>query len=376
MPSYFDTGFSVREPMWHGEGIVLDSYPTDWADAREKAGLTWEPEERPAFNIRPVTVFRECTGCYVSIGGQHNGCAHDDGKSDVSIHECVPEGAVVTDRGVFVPLPDHKLIVRNDNELVLGVTSDQFSVIYHNGRDEAEHARSMDVILEAFTKNGAKFETAGAAREGRQVWALLYLDEPYKVPGDDSEHLPYVALLNNHDGSGACRLVMTQVRVVCWNTFQMALREGQRTGRQYAFRHVGNVGDRIEEAKAALEGLRTESTEYVELAQSMMKLRATDKHLSKFLSEFLPSPAENGEVVSDRVTENVQKARSMFKSIYNDSITTEGVRGTAWGLVQSATEYLDHARSFRTPDSYMGRSILRAEPAKAKALTIARAVCK
>src|SRR5215218_6737379 len=51
MPAYFDTGFSVRQPMWHGQGIVLDEYPVDWADARRKAGLTWEPIVRPTYTV-------------------------------------------------------------------------------------------------------------------------------------------------------------------------------------------------------------------------------------------------------------------------------------------------------------------------------------
>lgn len=372
MPAYFDTGFSVREPMWHGQGLVLDEYPTDWFDARSKAGLTWEPEERPAFNLRPTSAFRACLTCGSGLGAMHEDDCTDVDTTTVELVDCVPLGAAIADVGVFVPIPDHKLIVRNDNQLVLGVTSDQFSAIYHAGQNRA----SMEQILDAFTENGAKFETAGSCREGRQVWALLYLDEPYTVPGDDSEHLPFVALLNNHDGTGACKLTKTQVRVVCWNTFQMASAEGDRTGLQFSFRHTGDVASRIDEAKAALAGLRDESKQYVELAQEMMKLNVDDVHVKAFLSEFLPSPSENGEVVSDRVEANVDRARKLFRSIYFDSVTTESVRGTAWGLVQASTEYLDHARAYRTPDSYLGRSILRPEPAKAKAVALVRRIVK
>lgn len=378
MPAYFDTGFSVREPMWHGEGIVLDEYPTDWQDARTKAGLLWEPEERPAFNLRPTSAFRVCLTCEVSIGGTHASmCQHQDSGDDVvELLHAIPLGAVVADVGVFVPVPDHKLIVRNDTDLVLGVTSDKFNVIYHQGQTPEETNRSMGTILDAFVKAGAKFETAGSCREGRMVWTLLYLDEPYEVPGDSSQHIPFVALLNPHDGTGACKVTRTQVRVVCWNTCQAADLEGQRSGLQFVFRHTGNVADRIEEAKAALAGLRSEATDYIALAKELMDLRVDDRHVSKFLSEFLPSPKENGEVVSDRVEANVDKARKTFRSIYTDSITTDSVRGTGWGLLQASTEYLDHARAYRTPDTYLGRSILRAEPAKAKALSIIRSVCK
>lgn len=356
MPAYFETGFSVREPMWHGQGLILDEYPTDWADARSKAGITWEPREVTAFKQRPAIDFVT------------------DGEL------VLPDGGFLAAEGgwVFVPDLDHKFIERDDTGLTLGVRSDEFSTIYH-GEDHAQQVggASMEQIIEAFTEAGStvRFETAGAAREGRVVWTLFWLDEPYMVPGDDTEHLPMIALLNPHDGSGACKAVNTQVRVVCWNTFQMASAEGERTGRQFTFRHVGDVRERIEEAKAAIAGLRTEAHEYVELAKELTELNANDKAVSAFLSEFLPSPREQGEVVSDRVHENVERARSLFRHIYTESVTTEAVRGTAWGLVQTATEYLDHARAYRSPDSYLGRSILRAEPAKAVALRVAREVC-
>ena len=98
MPAYFDTGFSVRQPMWHGEGLVLDDYPTDWNDARDKAGLLWEPEARETFQRLTVAA-----------------TALRDGD--------IRTGASTEIRGVdqveiLRPLPDHKLIVRNDNENV------------------------------------------------------------------------------------------------------------------------------------------------------------------------------------------------------------------------------------------------------------------
>jgi phage/plasmid-like protein (TIGR03299 family) len=363
MPAYFDTGFSVREPMWHGQGLVLDEYPESWADARQKSGLTWEPVERRPYDLRDVAEFTIDgqlvlpDGCFAAADGQH----------------------------VFIPDPDHKMIVRPDTGLVLGIRSDEYATIYHGRQDvlgnelsAADGRASMEEILEAFkgADGSLKFETAGSCRDGRQVWALLYLDEPYTIPGDSTEHLPFLALLNSHGGDGSCKATATQVRVVCWNTFQMASAEGERTGRQFVFRHVGDVAARIEEAKETIAGLRTETDEYRQLAADLMQLNVTDDHLSAFVSEFLPDPAENGEVVSDRVRENVSKARAMFRSIYLDSVTTEGVRGTGFGLLQSSTEYLDHARAYRSPDSYLGRSILRSEPAKAAALQIIRRVVK
>jgi phage/plasmid-like protein (TIGR03299 family) len=344
MAAYFDTGFSVRQPMWHGEGLVLDDYPVDWADARVKAGLTWEPMTITGYNVLPADVAARW--------------AMDNRTTDLPAGwEWLPGGRML------VPAGDRKGIVRSDTFGSLGNASDQFSLIYHS---------TMGEIMEALTENGLKFETAGSCRDGRQVWALGYLDEPYTVPGDTTEHLPFMALLNNHDGSGACKVTMTQVRVVCWNTFQAASAEGDRTGRQFSFRHVGDVMGRIEDAKIALKGLRSEVDEYVELCAELGAVEVTDEMADRYLSEFLPSPRENGQQCTDRVHDNVERARAVFRGIYNDSITTDSIRGTGFGLLQASTEYLDHARAYQSRDTYLGRSVLRSEPAKAKAVNLIR----
>ena len=77
--------------MWHGEGLVLDDYPVDWADARAKAGLLWEPEARETFQ-RITTDLDNVTASDITIG------MAEAGRADI-----------------LRPLPDHKLIVRNED---------------------------------------------------------------------------------------------------------------------------------------------------------------------------------------------------------------------------------------------------------------------
>lgn len=350
MPAYFDSGFCVRMPSWHGQENLLTDYPVDWNDAREKAGLLWEPEIVPMFQ-RLVG----CRTCEAPIYTMHRDACDLSGP--------VLDGDA---SNVFVEVPDHRIVQRNDTQDVLGPVSDTFGLIFHS---------TMGEIVEAICGEGAKFETAGSVQGGAQVWALVYLDEPFTVPGDDSETFPFFALLNAHDGSGACKAVSTDIRVVCWNTYNAASMQGERTGRQFVFRHTSNVLDRIEEAKDALSGLRDESKKWVELATDLFQLTADDMALNHFLTEFIPSPEDHGEQITDRVRENISTARLTFKSLYLDSITCEAHRGTALGLVDAATEYLDHIRGYRNRDTYLGRTILRPEPAKAKAVALARNVC-
>lgn len=376
MPAYFETGFSVRQPMWHGQGMILGEYPEDWVTARKHAGLTWEPVEHPSWVMRGIDDFTICTRCSATMADEGKHTDDCDLKGTVLTKHVLPEGSYITDGGlhVFTVDPDHKQVIRSDTKRVLGSgLSSDYALVTHGHQSGFA---SMEQIVDAFKDLGVKFETAGSVRDGKAVWALLYLDEPFTIKGDKTEHMPFIALLNRHDGTGACKVVSTTVRVVCWNTFQMAEAQADKTGQSFTFRHSGDVETRIDEATDALKGIRQDTKDYVEMANELTKLNVTDAHLGAFISEFLPSPRENGEQCSDRVHGNVENARTLFKHLYNDSITTESIRGTAFGLLHASTEYLDHARAYRSQDSYMGRSILRAEPAKARAMNIIREVCK
>ena len=357
MPAYFDTGFSVRQVPWHGMGMIADEYPESWDQAREWAGLTWEPEVRPLYVNLPTIgdeVFAEDTGAH-SVTGEV-----DDVKIDLD-----PGTSLKMDDGTFmVPVPSHRLVVRPDTNRVLGVVSDQFSLISH---------AAMGEILEAVLgQDNVKFETAGSVKGGSIVWALCYIDEPYTVAGDDSEHYPFLALTNHHDGSGACRIIRTQVRVVCWNTVQAAEAEGDRTGRYFTIRHVGDVTERIEAAKAALGGARDEAKQWMETCSDLFGMPVDSPMLEQYLSEFIPMP--EADTITDRVRGNIEKGREVFRHLYLDGITCQAHTGTALGLVDASLEYLDHVRGYNSQSTYLGRTMLRAEPMKAKAIALARRV--
>jgi Domain of unknown function (DUF932) len=96
------------------------------------------------------------------------------------------------------------------------------------------------------------------------VWCLALLDEPVAFPGDDSPTLPYLAITNRHDGTAACALRATAVRIVCANTFRAAELEGERTGATFSFIHKSSWRSRIEEARQAVTGARKEIRRYTE----------------------------------------------------------------------------------------------------------------
>jgi len=324
MPAYFDTGFSVRQPMWHGLGNVLDDYPEDWDDARRLADA-----------------------------------------ADWAVNDEATAWVAMEDTEVLVPVDGHKAIVRDDTGMVLATPSDSYELIYHHQMGEL-----LEAYTQAWRKAGAdvKFETAGSVRDGRAVWALVWLDEPYHAPGDDSPTYPFAALLNAHDGSAACKLLPTQVRVVCWNTWNAASMAGDRTGHQVVIRHTGNVADRLEQAKAGLAAMRDEAKEWQLLAEDLAGININDAVVRTFLDEFIPVP----EGASERTRNSRQERQATFRKLYDESPTVAPLPDTAYKLVQAAGEYLDHLRPFRSRDTYLSRTMLTADSHKPAVMRLVR----
>jgi len=199
---------------------------------------------------------------------------------------------------------------------------------------------------------------------------------PYLGGGQrQSAIYPYVAFLNSFDGSSACKTLNTNVRVVCANTFGAADAQGRATGREFTFRHTAGVHDRIEDAKRAVRGFRADTEEFRELATHLAGLRVSADQRELFVVEFIPAPHET--VISPRVMGNIERDRSWLRGLLAEgSPTTDGIRDTAWGLVQAAGEFADHLRGFRNRETLLGRQLLRPEPLKAKAVRLAEAVAK
>lgn len=325
---YFESGFTVRTASWHGKETVLAEAPENWDEARMAAGLMWEP--------RIVPVYRQAT----------------DADGNPTFIECVSQ----------------RLVVRDDTDAELGGVSQGFELI--------THAEMGDIMAPVLDQPGCALDTMGSVRDGRMVYATVLLDEPYQIKGDVDGFgdpvltLPYFAILNSHDGTGACKGLYTQTRVVCANTVQAAAMEGDRTGAQFILRHTSGVKERIADARDVVEGCRVEASEWKATAEALALIPITDEQQLQYLSEFIPLPPAG--VTSDRVQDNVRKEQGKFLHLLRDSATNCEMQHTALGLVNASVEYLDHLRGFRDQDTYLARQLLRAEPLKAKALKLVR----
>lgn len=306
-----DGMFTTRLAAWHGLGHVFEGYPK-----REEAQPMvhgWEPVSEP--------LFRKA----ISID--------DDGVTYEQYEEA----------------PGFVANVRSDTASLLGVVSDSYTPVTNT---------ELWDIGEAIEGSGADvmYETGGSLKGGAKVWLLLRLNEPIKIKGDPrGETIPYFALQNSHDGSGAFRGQAVTTRIVCANTARVADLDAKARGTEFTFRHSKNVGDRIEQAKIALAGWRESIADWQMQAEYLLEQKAEPGISLAFLDRFIPMPPES--LITERVANNVKRDRKAWMDAYH-GITGEGLQDTAYGLVQASIEFLEWGRRAHNAESRFQRSFL------------------
>jgi phage/plasmid-like protein (TIGR03299 family) len=333
MPALFDTGFFVREPAWHGMGTVLDDYPGR-EKAMELAGHDFKVVERPVFVVgNPLTVAAaKSEGTFVT---------HPDGMN-----------------GVKMDVP-FKALVKSGTGEVFQVVNDSYEVIQNDVAYD---------VAELLFEQGFQYET-GITLDGGALCALtLKLDEPITLPGDDSPVLPFGCLSWSHNGTASLRVRSGTIRQVCANTVGASEAEGKRLGTDFTFRHTKNVHARIEDAKAAVKGTRESFDVFREQMIELGKLKVTAEQRDMFVSTIIGDKGgllSTNEATSQRVKNNIEGERAKINGLFFGPTIPEAHNLTGYGLHLAGVEYFDHLRGFRSQDSYVKRTLLTDNPAKA-----------
>lgn len=315
MPAFFETGFSVRKPMWHGLGTILEEYPGR-EEAMQIAGHDFTIEEQPI---------------------------------------ALPAGEA------WEEIPGWKALKRSDTGDILHVTRDTYEPL--------QNERLWDIADAIIGEDNVQYETAGVLKAGAVLWVLARINKPSVVKGDNSETYPYALVSTTHDGTGACKARAVSVRVVCWNTYSAADAEAGRSGRQFTFRHTKRVMDRIEDAKAALGLIQHQHEEFIHLANDLADIKIERSGVVDFLTRFIPEP--RADVISERQRKNIEEAREQVKQILDLSSTIpEAHRRTAYGLWSAGIEYLDYMKRAHNEESRFHRTMLDRSKMKRKLMKI------
>lgn len=299
MPASIDSMFSVREVPWHGEGVILDSPPRSIDEAIEAAGLDWEVVQRPVYAM-----------------------VSEEGDEEL----------------VVEPIEDYFVNVRTDTNAPLGIVTGRYTPV--------QNKEAFSFLANVFGSD-LHFETAGALMGGRRVWVMMKLPDWVEVGGDPIGQYAFIS--NSHDGKSSVLASMTPIRIVCQNTLGAAVRiaKGRNAQRTYTLRHLGNMSQKISEARNVLDVTINYYEQFKHVGDKLALTKVGDKKALNVLEKLFP--IEDG--MGDRAAQNREEAReavlSIFKGHGPDGDTTGNSPGTAWTLYNAIGEYADWSREIR-----------------------------
>lgn len=224
-------------------------------------------------------------------------------------------------------------------------------------------------VCEQFDKNVAEnVETMGFLGHGEKFFLTWKLPS-FNVGGEDDTVDTYGFSAIGFDGKFGTALYVTSVRVVCQNTFNMAVGEGELQngfesangrGKVWSGRHNSvnlerDIGIWMEHIQQrAINQVNCASAIFNEMAKKTIENSNT---LADLLFKIYPDPKPLGDIPDklraekqknvDKLAEKAERDRKMVESLFGGSgtqITPDG-----WGLFSSVTEFENYVRVERKP---------------------------
>ena len=176
------------------------------------------------------------------------------------------------------------------------------------------------------------------------------MPEEFKIL--DDEITPYLVFLNSHDGSGAIKVAMTPVRVVCQNTLNLALNTAKRI---WTTNHTGNIESKLIEATRTLSLANKYMNQLGNEAFTLSKIKLNDKRVLDFINDLLPIP--------DKATitqiNNIKSLRNNFKNRYFEAPDLKVLNKNAWRFINAASDFATHVTPLRQTKNYQDNLFLK-----------------
>lgn len=285
MAANVESMFYVRETPWHGLGTRVQEALSS-SEALIKAGLDWNVVQEPIYTETEELI----------------------------------EG--------------YKANVRDSDRKVLGVVTDRYKVIQNQ-----EAFAFTDELL----GGGVRYETAGSLQGGKKVWLLAHMPHEYIISGERIS--PYLLFSNTHDGSGAIKVALTPIRVVCQNTLNLALSQASRS---WSMIHTGNIQNKLQEAKDTLFMAEKYMDNLGKEFETLRMQSMTDKQVMEFIETLLP--------IEDNATSqqkrNMKRLQEDMKMRYFDAPDLQDVGRNAYRFINAVSDFATHAEPLRKTANY------------------------
>ncbi|WP_322103964.1 DUF932 domain-containing protein [Paraburkholderia sp. J41] len=285
----------VGETPWHGLGNQLaPKQPIEvWA---KQAGMDWQIESA---DVR-----------YVS-------------------------GSAGTNLGSIHAFPEQKVLYRSDTKAPLSVVSSRYQVV--------QPFTILEFYRDLVDAGGYELESAGVLKDGKKLWALARTGQSIALKGKDTVK-GYLLLATACDGTLATTAQFTSIRVVCNNTLQIAL--GDSAG-AVKVPHRSQFDAQVVKRQLGITVSAWDG--FMARMKALSECKVNDTAAETFFRRVLTYPVGSGQLVPATNDSAIKAVQALYAG-KGMGATLASASGTAWGLVNSITEYVDHGRRARSED--------------------------
>lgn len=329
--------YSLKELAWHGLGQIVEEAKTP-EEVIRLANMDYEVALAPMY----ASFIPKGTDYVITTDNGFICQKIDPFTKHVTEEITIPKkGAKVSD--VFATY-------RTDNYTVLGTVGSRYEPVQnteaidfiYNVCKNSNVIKPEDVII----------ETAGVLGKGERIFVTAKLPS-YELVGDQMDK--YILFTTSHDGSGSIQACFTDIRVVCNNTLNAALKNCTNLQR---FKHTKNVQNAMEKGvilmRQSLAYSATASEIFTEADKKMIK----DVDVLDYLTDLICTPTEKIDVMKNSVgsvirgTEEVVSTRKLNKLVEMRNFIESGVgqdthRGSLLWVYNGVTSYLNNGVKYK-----------------------------
>ena len=236
----------------------------------------------------------------------------------------------VIEAPVSVTLPDgtsreignKKALLRDDDFTQLGFVSKSYEVVQNSVLKGLINPLVSEGLLE--------IKNTGWIKGGRLVFIQAQMAQEFEVAGET--HQGMLTLLNSHDGSTQLSAGVTDVRVICQNTFAMAYSEMSTR-----LQHKLGVNERALGITETLDYVNTRMKMFQDAAETLSFAKATTAQVERVFR------AAYGKKQDEKV-----RNWDELWALYRNGRCNEGA--TLWDAFNAVTEFTSH-QSRKAADS-------------------------
>lgn len=191
--------------------------------------------------------------------------------------------------------------------------------------------------------SGFELETAGVLKAGKKFWALARTGKETVIKGSDIVK-GYLLLATSCDGTLATTATPTTVRVVCNNTLSIAL-----NGAVGAIKVPHSTSFDSQAVKKQLGVAVTQWDSFMYRMKTLSECKVKSHESMNFFLKVLCQTDNQTDALGLTNERALKKVQALYEG-GGRGAELAAAKGSAWGLLNAVTEYVDHERRARSQE--------------------------